>query len=290
MAINPPRDPRQRLAAALFFLLALVFLFAAALTSKNRIVSEVFLNMGVAIGSVVLIAVLWRFMGGQPYEEAIIQLQRSSQSAAQIASAGVLRIQPERLLGLDERVRDLAPRVAHAKEIDLLGLTLYRNWFQHESLCKALVGVLTANRGRVRIVLVDHERSFPAGANRLVQPGESKAPKLLDGLLDATYSELVQIYNKLGVRERQRLQIRHPDETIVYQTIIRVDDYMFISPYVACAVGDNGFGMEVVGRDHTLYKLYLQEFETMFDAARPTDLTRVRLPDKSGTDKEREDA
>jgi len=197
MTLDPKRDPRQKISAALFFLLAMVFLLGAALTSKNRVVSEVFLNMGVSIGSVVLIAVLWRFMGGQPFEDAIMKLQQSSEAANQLASAGVVRIHPERLLGLDERVRILAERATHAKEIDLLGLTLHRNWFQHEALCKALIRVLTTNRGHVRIVLVDHEKSFPAYANRLVQPGESKAPRLLDGLLDATYSELKQIFNKL---------------------------------------------------------------------------------------------
>lgn len=63
----------------------------------------------------------------------------------------------------------------------------------------------------------------------------------------------------------------------MYQTIIRVDDYMFISPYVAFAVGDNGFGMEIVGRSHTLFKLYSQEFETMFAQAKLTDLSRISI-------------
>jgi hypothetical protein len=277
MTLDPRRDPRQRISTTLFFLLALVFLLGAALAVNNRIVSEVFLNMGVSVGSVVLITVLWRFMGGQPYEEAIIKLQQSSESAAQIASAGVLRIHPERLLGLDERVRELAERAIHAKEIDLLGLTLHRNWFQHEILCDALIRVLTTNRGRVRIVLVDHKRPLPSYTTRLIQPGESKAPRLLDGLLEATYSELVRVYGRLGLRERQRLEVKHPNDTIIYQTIIRVDDYMFISPYVACAVGDNGFGMEVVGRGHTLYKLYLEEFETVFNAASLTDLAHINI-------------
>jgi hypothetical protein len=276
------RDPRQKVSAALFFLLSFVFILIAALASKNRIVSEVFLNVGVAIGSVVLIAVLWRFVGGQPFEDAVTKLQQSSDTAAQIAASGIVQIHPERLLGLDERVRALAKRAAHAREIDLLGLTLYRNWFQHPELCDVLVKVLKSNHGAVRIVLVDHERAYPAYSDRLAQPGESKAPKLLDGLVDATYSELQRIVRSLNSRERQKLHIRHPNNTIIYQTIIRVDDYMFISPYVACAVGDNGFGLELLGREHTLFSLYMEEFETMFSNSLVTDLTAIsrNLPKK----------
>lgn len=280
------RDPRQRIAAAVFLLFASVLLICAALFSHYAVLSDVLLNAGVAIASVIIISLLWRFIGGQPFEEAILKIQDASEAMSQIASCGVTRLYPERLMGLEQRVDELVRRTAHAKEIDLLGLTLYRNWFQHPELCRALIRVLTTNRGRVRIVIVNHQQSDPAYTGRLAQPAEADSPQLLVGQVGFTYSEVRKIYKHLTsrtrnltsrTRNRVRLEVRHPTDTILYQTILRIDDYMFVSPYVASTIGDYGFGMEIVGREHTLFRLYAEEFETVFANSTTMDFSAKAL-------------
>jgi hypothetical protein len=277
------RRPGRRTGGALIgFLLVSIILFltAAVLGAERPIPASITASLGASIAAICIIEWLWEQFGGAPLAQqigdfqtatdgALAQLRTATSSLRDLEGTGVLRMYASRGQELHQRVDLWAELLSHAKEVDLMGLTLYREWFEHERLCAGVRNVLSQNDGQVRIIVLDRDQGSSI-KQRLVQPGEIDREGLLRGLLGGTYAELKKLVPEMRPYvQRGALQIRLIRECTLYAMVIRIDDYMFVAPYVASAVGEFSFAMALEGRNRRAYDIYQRELEAIFNCGVP---------------------
>jgi hypothetical protein len=302
---------RQTAALIVFVLVSVTLLLTSTILEQNHHPqsASIALNLGVSIAAVSIIEWLWRRFGGAPLEQQIQdfrsatsstlgelrsststlsstlgELRSSTSTLRDLEETGIVRIYGRREQELDQRVDQWEQLAVQAKEIDLMGLTIHQNWFQHEKLCAALRRVLSENQGTIRVILLDRDQGSSI-AQRVKQPGETRRAGLLRGLLDATYSEFEALVADAHDHvENKALQIRLIQECTLYALVIRIDDYMYVAPYVASNVGHYSLAMAINGKSHSIYQIYMKELDEMFRCGVPY---RVNATDAGGVARER---
>ena len=179
----------------------------------------------------------------------------------------MIRLHQSRDRGLDGRVEEWAPLASDAKEIDLMGLTLWRHWFQQPELCEAMHRMIN-NGGTIRVMLLDKDKKLDPTSSiavRIRQPGEGE--DILTGLLTESYKALNTFTQDLasGISAvEEHLKIRLVSECLFYALVIRIDDYIFVAPYLSSALGEHSFALSIRGPRGTAYKIYMKELDEVF--------------------------
>ncbi len=165
---NRPRAPRQY--AYLFFLIpGLVALALGVYFGISVAIGNALINLGVALSAVALIEWTWSFLGGAPLQQEIVKFEYTTATALQdlwtatdalkdLQETGITHLYPQRLKIIGEKIDWWIAMASEADEVDLMGLTLHRDWFEHSPLREALKDVVQKNGGKVRIVLLDRPR------------------------------------------------------------------------------------------------------------------------------------
>jgi hypothetical protein len=254
-----------------------------ALFGDDHTVGRIVLGVTVAIAVAGSLQLAWAWAGGGPLEQefkrlrevieeevgrlgdAVQNLRSANEVMADLTTAGIERVYPERSTPWVRLRAEWCKAVASANEIDLLGLTLYGLWFEHPELCDALEQAAADKKKKVRVLTVtspEAKEQFPSSLEeRMRQPGEASMAQRLPTLLRETYEVLEELTE---VSKYHRVATTSP-----YSSIVRFDDYVFVAPYMASVEGNNSLAFEARGRDRKAFKLYAHEFETIWKTSKP---------------------
>jgi hypothetical protein len=228
-----------------------------------QIISDVALNIGISIIAVSVIDWIWRRMGGDPLMNAINELRATTALLADLHETGIKRVFLSREAA-SERKRDIREKMKTAAEVDMMGISLRSGWsstpeFQ-EILKKRAVKGLT----KFRILVFDPDKSV-TGQRALEEDGQPS--NRIAETSAKTLSTILMIKNNLPESDRDAIKIKVVQETNMYCSIIRVDDFMLVTKYLMHLSGSNSETIEIAGKDSTYFKIYENEFNAMWDHA-----------------------
>jgi hypothetical protein len=173
-----PSYPGQSRRHLVFLLPSALLLMLSALVSLDHVAGLVALNLGVTLAAISVVEQVWISVGGEPLARAILDLRSATATLKDLDRTGIARLHGSRQNVMSELVERWTVLLLPAKTVDLLGFTLYQQWFAHEPLVEGLRQVILRNDGKVRILLFDSDASDPSSsiAHRMNQPGEEKMP------------------------------------------------------------------------------------------------------------------
>ncbi len=228
-----------------------------------KIVADVTLNFGLAIIAVSVIDWIWRQIGGDPLLNAITELKNSTTLLSDLHGTGLKRVFINRSLASDYR-RLLIEKMNNASEVDMLGIALRSGWASTTEFQEALKSRLINGKTRFRICVFDpdaevtKQRSFEEDGKPTQRIAESAS---------STLRILSSIKNGFPKQNRTNLEIKVVAETGIYCSIVRVDELMLVTQYVLHLSGGNSETYIIEGRDSNYYKLFLEEFNAVWNRA-----------------------
>lgn len=258
-----------------FFGLGALFILAGAASRSAgwpAVWADFLLAIGTTVVGVASVAVLWRLVGGEPLERAVRGLETATKTLQVVEALGVVNLLAKRSDGADLRASDWVARLHAAREVDVVGLSLHRDWFDAPGVLEATAAALGRRGTRVRIAslcpanAVGHE-SCGALALRAAQEGEARV-----SLLQAYVQESANSMAALVAAHRQasgggELELRTKCDGPVYAFIVRIDSYYFVSPYTAHARGRESIAFEVSGEESAWAQLYRSEIDSVLGSS-----------------------
>ncbi len=284
----------DRTASAFIGLLAIVGIVSAIPIGPERPGAIVLLSVAGALLAVVVLQMIWAFTGGEPVRRQIEAMRSEVRALHDVSIAGIDRVHRQRQEVSDEMVDRWSVLGARAKRIDLLGLTLDREWLSNDDLLAVLKQVAEKRQGQVRLLLLPQQtydpRQPPAPAEgevpaenlsfeaRVRQPGEEGGGVLL-GYIQKAHRHLGELTNGgSGSLEIRTLRFCMP-----YCLIIRIDDYMYVAPYRASTLGEHSLALEVHSAPgHSVFEMYRREFEAIWTAEAPSAPSPSAAPSEPG--------
>jgi hypothetical protein len=285
----PQHFSRRRVANVVLVLVVVIFVVGAIAAEPQTEFGLVLLSLGASLAALGLLQVIWLLAGGEPMQMEVERLgEETTKLSDEIRSAtdtlrdlhhaGIERIYATRsATGLIDQWLWLGEK---AREIDLLGLTMFHEWLQYEKLSELLVSVARRPGGKVRILVLppvstdgEHATVGPAASGstptanyevRRQQPGENDG-YVLDGLLQSAHKALDTL--KANV-PRNALEVRCMRICSPYVMLVRIGSYMYVAPYLSSEQGEKSFAMAVRGPEG-LYDLYKEEFDKIWHTEDP---------------------
>jgi uncharacterized repeat protein (TIGR01451 family) len=273
-----------------------LLVFGGYYSNDGSLPATTAVHVGATLLVVAVIEVAWAKLGGAPVQRDVMQLkaatqdalsrleeatdsqakqttdalghlQRATDALVDLQESGIMRVHPEREIAITELADDWARWAENARQVDVLGLTLHRDWVEHEALKELTKKAYDTGRPEMRVVMLAYDPDRPPASyvQRSVQPGEIDNEGLLSGLLSASRYFLEPLIGE----PKTGLKVRFSDRCTLYAMLIRIDDYMFVAPYLASTVGDHAFAFEVRGTNSPVFRLYETEFTSVFEDALP---------------------
>jgi hypothetical protein len=265
-----------------FTVLATILLLIALIAWQQEVafVPELLVNIGASILTVVVVEWVWRRQGGDPIVSAITGFQRQIKLLEQFNALGIARLLPSRReLEQPQVITAWCELLRHARQVDLMAYNLARGFTRHGDLMRSLQHAIVNNGCIVRVVTLSPDFE-DAETNRILvqriaeesKKGKSARKRMESGLED-TWERFETMYSELGPKDggsdrREYLKLGFTSEITMYVNLVRIDDRMWVSPYLASATGGSSPAYEVAGRDSSLFQLFLAEFNHMWEHAR----------------------
>lgn len=246
-------------------------------------VANTLASVGASLVAIWFVDWSWRKRGGAPLQRLIMHLQgqithfssstenalsdlRTATAALNdLQETGVVRLYSTRWDDGDKRRGDWLTRLHKAREVDLMGLNLWTQWFEHEPLCNGLKEVVNSG-GKVRIALHPKldQGDCPSATLRSQQPGEQGQPLTLKDLLRSSHTRLENLLKDQEIAAHpERFEVHYVRTATIYSMMVRIDGYMFIAPYLATRLGEESIAMEVNGPGRPFFNTYHNEFNTV---------------------------
>ena len=244
--------------------------------------SGLMLNLGASVLVVVIVELMWRkFFGGDPITRAIASLYSAITELGEMRSAGITSVKIERheLEGV-ENVELWCHLLANATEVDLMAFTLSRQVTRSIKVMAAIERTISSNLCRVRVLtfrpFTDLSEPDSVALRRIYEesllPEGAGTKDKFRGALEQTRKQFEIIRQKFAndPERKECLKLASTDQVTMYINTIRIDDRMWISPYLSSAKGGDSPVFEINGTQTPLFKLFYKEFEHMWNHAKPS--------------------
>jgi hypothetical protein len=272
-------------AYVLFLCITVIFILASIICfiTEKEMPAYLLLTLGASIFVVLIVEFIWRSYGGDPITKAIISLRQTIKKLGELESSGIASIKlVRRDFEQTEYVNLWRSLIEKATEVDLMAFTLTRQIAGKENIIESLEKAISLNRCRVRMLTF---RPFkgdsdinPIAAQRikeeeLLSTGKGTREKI-HGFLQITWDQVRKIQEKFKKDPQRKdcLKIKATTEINLYVNIIRIDERMWVSPYMSSTTGGSNPVFEISGNHTPLFQLYLKEFEHMFSHAQDVEL------------------
>ena len=268
---------RKNLPYIIFALVGLILLLSAKVIQNDAFWSSLLLNLGIVVIAVTVVELLWKFVGGNPLLEAIKLLQISTSLLKDIDGSGIVRIYSERK-EWESNLKDFLPYVASAREVDLMGNILRNNWTSNQKFMDILQSKTQQKECKFRFLLLDPEE-IDEKSNILKQRSKDEARWNKDDEKEKAYKvsydhmktdikyslyQFETVKSELNEKNNQYLEIKVVNQSNIYCNIIRADDKMIVAKYLLSVRGSDALTIEIYGRDTSFYKIFSNEFESMW--------------------------
>ncbi|MEK0336281.1 MAG: hypothetical protein QQN41_02480 [Nitrosopumilus sp.] len=242
-------------------------------------------NVGIAIISVGVIAFIWDIIGGDPISNAL----RFFKKAESLKSIGLEDIVIRE--GKKNIFAEVYEQIRSAKKVDMMGLVLWRDWFHEEQFRNTLTDVLNQDEKiRIRILLLkplDHESSIIL-SQRALDENIAKSIDKKEGTIDFDRLEKIasknadrmnidinftlnEIHKIINDKNRGRLEVRLVDKTYINCSLFRIDNQILVVDYLHRTGGSGTPVKEIRGSKTRLFKIYCEEFETVWSISKKWD-------------------
>lgn len=239
-----------------------IAIMSSALPGKLwSLISDITLNIGMAIIAVSMIDWIWRRVGGDPLTTAIFELRTTTALLADLTSSGIKRLFINRG-SASERKNYIMKKISQAKEVDMLGIALRSGWSSAPEFQELLKNQARKDKTSFRIIVFDPmskiviQRAAEEDGKPSMRIAESAA---------STLRVLEEIKNSLPKRDRDSIKIKVVKDTSIYCSIIRVDETILVTKYLLHLSGTNSETIEIEGKDTNYYKFYMDEFNAMWN-------------------------
>jgi len=226
-----------------------------------KLVSQIAQNIGMAIIAVSIIDWIWRQVGGDPLMNAITDLRSATTLLSDLHGTGLQRVFISRDLTTEYR-RHLIEKMQNAKEVDMVGIALRSGWASTTEFQEVLKARSKADKTSFRIAVFDP--SAKVTAQRSFEE-DGKSTHRVSESASSTLRILSTIKNELAERDKRAMQIKVVSKTNLYCSIIRVDDFMFVTKYLLHLSGSNSETYVIDGKDGSYFKMYMEEFNAIWN-------------------------
>jgi hypothetical protein len=276
----------------LFLLGLVVILIALAMdikfTHKEKIFTGLF-NIGVSILTVGIIAFVWDMLGGDPITNAINRFKKQ----IMLREIGFRAIKIRYSSGPENTFFDFQEKIDRGAQVDLMGLVLQREWFNKADFNEKCKMALNDNKPcKFRIILPkpfgsidDPNFSFNNSKNLYLRAydeqigvervGSDEKEELIEkmvhhkaiemsmGIMNSLYT-LSNIYKGLDDNKKNRLEVRVAIQPYINCSVLRINNYICVINYLHKKGGKGTPTIEVEGANKPLFKIYMEEFNTVW--------------------------
>ena len=174
------------------------------------------------------------------------------------------------------------------RQIDLMGWSLRSDVFQqHCAFSTWFARVLSSpSKATVRVVLADPESSELLAYRELAERGNKNSAHLSTALHESLETVRGLIENSWKAHEKRKAEVVLASEEYIQYWMIRIDNMMFVSPYLQHGTGGQSPGF-IVERDNKWFGVFEEEFERTFRQyghnifPSQSELDRLRTPSVS---------
>lgn len=256
----------------LFGGLGLTLTLVSAIMTLLRIdlFASLALNLGASVVAVVIVEFTWRHYGGDPIMKAVLSLRHSIRQLGELEAVGMTSIKyPRKELDVGRWARLLRT----ATSVDLMAFTLAAEVSKNREVTDAIRQAIESNLCHVRVLTYPIEDDPKHLLAQRIAEEEIFAKGAIDrfrGAVLRTWGE----FNKMRtdfLKDPKRMgciELRVTTDLRLYTNVIRIDEQMWISPYLASCTGGESPVFEVSGAGGELFKLYLKEFNHIWGFAR----------------------
>jgi hypothetical protein len=262
-------QPAYRTKLAFFVLLSITTFLAALRLPPNSLARDTLLEFAVTFGAVGVLQLLWDFLGGEPSEVQIENIQQSITLMSDLINAniGIERIWPDRHTweeDSDDGREKWYTRVCQARHIDMVSNTLWDNWIKREEFREEFFKHIDQDAPVARILIYDPDsEAFDIRAKDEGHRSEMQQ-EIAKTLGEVTKS----VGTNLDVL-RLTTEIPHPAQ------IIRADERMLVAIYLSGKAGSPSPTMQLRGSDSIYFRKYEDQFITFWERTEPLSDDRV---------------
>jgi len=260
---------RKWLIYAVFGSISLALLSVAALLhakDPNGIAADIVKDVGIVVGSLGLVDLLWGFVGGDPLSTQIERLKSLNQLNDDAERAGLVRVFARSAEYHDSSWTSLVQ--ASRSAIELSGHTLYQV-VEQEEFCNALVA--KAREGVQVRILVNHpdNPALPHG----VDPNHNNLRTMQEEMAHS-WQHFKQLRESLPLDRQKNFEVSRLEHGgVLHAAIRRFDERLFIVPYLYSKRTPETPLYIVEDGSKELFKAYAKEFEALFAFGRSEDKT-----------------
>lgn len=264
---------RRRLIYAVFGSISLGLLsFAALLHAKdpNGIAADVVKDIGIVIGSLGLVDLLWGFVGGDPLSAQIERLKSLNQLNDDAEKAGLVRVLARSADYRDDSWVSLVQSSRSA--VELSGHTLYQV-VEQEEFCNALAA--KAREGVQVRVLVNHpdNPALPHGIDRTHDNLRTMREEMAH-----SWQHFRQLRESLPVDRQKNLEVSRLEHGgVLHAAIRRFDEKLFVVPYLYSKRTPETPLYIIEDSSKDLFKAYIKEFDALFAFGRSEGKAHIPL-------------
>lgn len=228
--------------------------------TNNEFIYTVFLNIGFAVLTIVIVNFLWFILGGQPLEEII----HKSVNTFKLASDG-FKVGLDRIFLVSSEFatpNEWIVKLKSAKnEIDLMGYSLCMltrtNDFQNTLL------QLVNKNIKIRILIMDEENEhFGAALN--FEALSSLTLESMKGEVEACTHCVEYVRGHIKKNKEKNFKFEKVKKGLTECQIIRIDNYLYVTPYLYSKHTSGSPLFTLKKQEGGLYDKYVEEFETLW--------------------------
>jgi hypothetical protein len=239
------------------------------------------LNLGASVLVVVIVESIWKFHGGDPITRAIASLYSAITELGEMRSAGITSVKSKRRELESSDYVDLWCRLLkNATEVDLMAFTLSSQFGGEKDIMTAIEHAISLNLCRIKVltfrpytetITPDSVALRRIEEENLIPEGRGAKARFM-GSLEQTRQQFDTIRNKFSTDSERKecLKLAETEGATMYMNIIRIDDRMWVSPYLSSVKGGDRPAFEIAGTQTPLFQLFYKEFEHMWNHAKPS--------------------
>jgi len=272
----------EKWAYGLFILVAIILLLVSWILFifEKEPWAGMTLNVGASVLVVVIVEFLWRkITGGDPITRAIASLYSAITELGEMRSAGITSIKNKRRdLENSEYAALWCRLLENAKEVDLMAFTLSSQFGGKKDIMTALEDAISLNLCQVKVLTFhpysDTTTPDSVASRRIDEenliPEAGGARARFMGSLEQTRRQFEAVRDKFStdLRRQECLKIAETQQITMYMSIIRIDERMWVSPYLSSVKGGDSPVFEITGTQTPLFNLFNKEFEHMWKHAK----------------------
>jgi hypothetical protein len=248
--------------------------------SSSSLIRDLLLNIGVSILAVSIINILWEWIGNDPVQASINEIQNSVQASIEEIrnpiqksiteiqdsvellqdshKTGVIRVMSDREDFIKKRLESFRTRMRTAAEIDVMGRVLYSNWANSDDIKEIFRDTAERRKCTIRILVLDPDGTVAQDRDTQEKRKGASIANIRDTIRIFTELKESLSENALGTIELKTI------DAILYEQIARVDGYIWVQPYLHYVHGSGCPSFEIEGTTTSLYKKYKAEFEALW--------------------------